>query len=76
MTVIDLVPHMDAGDTEFKANWTGSHDDRPLTEFGRRQARLLDQLVQFVRKIDLHPRHTPKYTPYTLKDPALLPGFS
>jgi len=38
VTTIDLVPHMDAGDAEFKAKWTRSHDERPLTEFGRREA--------------------------------------
>ncbi|MEX1255643.1 MAG: histidine phosphatase family protein [Dehalococcoidia bacterium] len=34
--IIDLVPHMDAGDRDA---WPGDQDTRPLTEFGERQAR-------------------------------------
>ena len=32
---IDLVAHMDAGDRD---KWHGDHNERPLTELGRRQA--------------------------------------
>jgi hypothetical protein len=33
-----------------------------LQEFGSWEAFGLDQLVEIVREIDLHTRHTPKYT--------------
>ena len=36
MTVIDLVPHMDAGD---RNAWQGDQNERPLTELGWEQAR-------------------------------------
>ena len=36
--VIDLVPHMDAGD---RKTWPGDQDERPLSELGRRQAAAL-----------------------------------
>ena len=35
-----------------------------LQQFGRRKSALLYQLVKVVRQVDLHARHTPKYTPY------------
>ena len=39
MTIIDLLPHMDAGDKKLKKLWQGDHDERPLVEFGWQQAR-------------------------------------
>lgn len=36
MTIIDLVPHMDAGD---RNAWQGDQDERPLSDFGWEQAR-------------------------------------
>ena len=36
MTIIDLVPHMDAGDRNV---WQGDQDERPLTDLGWEQAR-------------------------------------
>jgi hypothetical protein len=49
----------------------GAH--RLLQELGSGEAPLLDQLVEVVRKIDLHTRHTPNYTPSTFsgKHPPL-----
>jgi broad specificity phosphatase PhoE len=41
--IVDLVPHMDAGD---RNAWPGDQDERPLTDLGRRQAvALADALV-------------------------------
>lgn len=39
MTIIDLIPHMDAGDKALKAQWQGDHNERPLVDLGRQQAR-------------------------------------
>ena len=36
--VIELVPHLDAGD---RSRWRGDQDERPLTDFGKRQATVL-----------------------------------
>ena len=35
---IELVPHVDAGD---RSVWSGDQDERPLTDFGKRQAAAL-----------------------------------
>ncbi len=36
--VIELVPHVDAGD---RGQWRGDQDERPLSDFGKRQAEAL-----------------------------------
>ena len=42
--VIELVPHLDAGD---RGAWRGDQDERPLSEFGQRQAEALrDSLIE------------------------------
>ena len=38
-----------------------------LQELGGGKSTLLHQFVEIVWKIDLHPRHTPKYTPSKLR---------
>jgi 8-oxo-dGTP diphosphatase len=40
--IIDLVPHMDAGD---RNAWTGDQNVRPLTELGRRQAEAIAEAL-------------------------------
>jgi hypothetical protein len=37
-----------------------------LQQLRGRQTTLLDDFIEFVRQIDLHSRHTPKYTPIEL----------
>ena len=36
--IIELVPHVDAGD---RSVWRGDQDERPLTDFGKKQAEAL-----------------------------------
>jgi broad specificity phosphatase PhoE len=40
--VIDLVPHLDAGD---RTRWSGDQDERPLSDLGRRQASVLAEAL-------------------------------
>lgn len=46
--VLDLVPHLDAGDRD---QWSGDQDERPLTDLGWRQAHALADAIS-ARRID------------------------
>ena len=46
MTVVELVPHMDAGNREL---WPDDQDLRPLSELGRRQAEALARALSSTR---------------------------